>query len=44
MTKGMFALLLAGALTVPHVPALGNDSTQGLGQAHSASRHVALVG
>jgi hypothetical protein len=36
MTKGMFALLLAGALTVPHVPALGNDSTQGLGQAHSA--------
>ena len=35
MTKGMFALLLAGALTVPHVPALGNDSTQGLGQAHS---------
>jgi hypothetical protein len=35
MTKGMFALLLAGALTVPHVPALGNDSTQGLGQAQS---------
>ena len=28
MTKGMFALLLAGALTVPHVtPALGTDST-----------------
>jgi hypothetical protein len=32
MTKGMFALLLAGALTVPHVtPALGTDSTLGLG-------------
>jgi len=35
MTKGMFALLLAGALTVPHVPALGNESTQRLGQAQS---------
>jgi hypothetical protein len=34
MTKGMFALLLAGALTVPHVtPALGTDSTLGLGHA-----------
>ena len=34
MTKGMFALLLAGALMVPHVtPALGTDSTVGLGQA-----------
>ena len=34
MTKGMFALLLAGALMVPHVtPALGTDSTAGLGQA-----------
>jgi hypothetical protein len=33
MTKGMFALLLAGALMVPHVtPALGTDSTVGLGQ------------
>jgi hypothetical protein len=33
MTKGMFALLLAGALVVPHVtPALGTDSTVGLGQ------------
>jgi len=32
MTKGMFALLLAGALTVPHVtPALGTNSTLGLG-------------
>ena len=56
MTKGMFALLLAGALMVPHVtPALG---TLGLGacpgparkwpgltaSAHPASRHVALVG
>ena len=31
MTKGMFALLLAGALMVPHVtPALGTDSTLGL--------------
>jgi hypothetical protein len=30
MTKGMFALLLAGALVVPHVtPALGTDSTVG---------------
>jgi hypothetical protein len=48
MTKGMFALLLAGALMVPHVtPALGTDSTVGLGQvsapqengsAHSVSR------
>ena len=34
MTKGMFALLLAGALMVPHItPALGADSTVGLGQA-----------
>ena len=34
MTKGMFALLLAGALMVPHVTAaLGTDSTVGLGQA-----------
>src|SRR4051794_222923 len=34
MTKGMFALLLAGALMVPHVtPAMGTDSTLGLGQA-----------
>jgi hypothetical protein len=33
MTKGMFALLLAGALMVPHVtPAMGTDSTVGLGQ------------
>jgi hypothetical protein len=32
MTKGMFARLLAGALTVPHVtPALGTDSTLRLG-------------
>ena len=36
MTKGMFALLLAGALMVPHVaPALGTDSTLALGQAQS---------
>jgi hypothetical protein len=34
MTKGMFALLLAGALVVPHgTPALGTDSTLGLGHA-----------
>ena len=34
MTKGLFALLLAGALVVPHVtPALGTDSTLGLGHA-----------
>jgi hypothetical protein len=33
MTKGMFALLLAGALVVPHVtPALGTESTVGLRQ------------
>ena len=32
MTKGLFALLLAGTLTVPHIaPALGNDETIGLG-------------
>ena len=31
MTKGMFALLLAGALMVPHVTrALGTDSTLGI--------------
>ena len=34
MTKGMFALLLAGALMVPHITtALGTDSTPGLGHA-----------
>ena len=34
MTKGMSALLLAAALVVPHVaPALGTDSTPGLGHA-----------
>ena len=33
MAKGMFALLLAGALMVPHVtPALGTDSTMSLGR------------
>jgi hypothetical protein len=38
MTKGMFALLLAGALTVPHVtPALGTDSTLGLAQSPQAN-------
>ena len=32
MTKGLFALLVAGSLTVPHMtPALGNDATVGLG-------------
>jgi hypothetical protein len=32
MTKGMFALLLAGALMVPHVtPASGTHSAPGLG-------------
>ena len=41
MTKGMFALLLAGALMVPHVtPALGTDSTLGLGQAQSPQAMV----
>lgn len=30
MTKGLFALLLAGALMVPHIT-LGNDGTVGLG-------------
>jgi hypothetical protein len=34
MTRGMFALLLASALMVPHVTrALGTDSTGGFGQA-----------
>ena len=43
MTKGMFSLLLAGALTVPHVtPALGTDSTLGLGQAQSPQAGGAL--
>ena len=37
MTKGMFALLLAGALVVPHVtPALGTDGNLGLGQASAS--------
>lgn len=32
MTKGLFALLLAGALMAPHVtPALGTESTVGIG-------------
>jgi hypothetical protein len=32
MTEGLFALLLAGALMVPHVtPALGTESTVGIG-------------
>ena len=32
MTNGLFALLLAGALMVPHVtPALGTESTVGIG-------------
>jgi hypothetical protein len=32
MTKGLFALLVAGTLTVPHIAsALGNDATVGLG-------------
>ena len=40
MTKGMFALLLAGALMVPHVtPALGTDSTVGLGQASAPQQN-----
>lgn len=31
MSKGLFALLLAGAFMVPHInPALGNDATVGL--------------
>jgi hypothetical protein len=38
MTKGLFALLLAGALMVPHVtPALGTESTVGIG----GPRHAA---
>jgi hypothetical protein len=41
MTKGMFALLLAGALVVPHVtPALGTDSTVGLGQPRAPQANV----
>ena len=36
MSTRLFAFLLAGALMVPHViPALGTDSTLGLGQAQS---------
>jgi hypothetical protein len=36
MTKGLFALLLAGALMVPHVTlALGTDSTVGIRHAPS---------
>ena len=32
MTKGLFALLVAGSLAVPPIaPALGNDATVGLG-------------
>jgi hypothetical protein len=32
MTKGLFALMVAGSLTVPQIaPALGNDATVGLG-------------
>jgi hypothetical protein len=32
MTKGLFALLLAGALMVPHMtPAFGTESTVGIG-------------
>jgi hypothetical protein len=32
MTKGLFALLVAGSLSVPHITsALGNDATVGLG-------------
>jgi len=43
MTKGMFALLLAGALTVPHLtPALGTDSTLGLGPAQSPDGDLQL--
>ena len=43
MINGMFALLLAGALMVPHVtPALGTDSTLGLGQAQSPQAGGAL--
>jgi hypothetical protein len=41
MTKGMSALLLAGALMVPHVtPALGTDSTVGFGQALAPQAHA----
>jgi hypothetical protein len=36
MIKGLFALLMAGTLMVPHItPALGNESTVGLGAAWS---------
>jgi hypothetical protein len=32
MSKGLFALLVSGSLTVPHItPAIGNDATVGLG-------------
>lgn len=38
MTKGLFALLLAGSLMVPLItPALGGESTVGLGGARQAA-------
>jgi hypothetical protein len=37
MIKGLFALLMAGTLMVPHItPALGNESTVGLGAARDS--------
>ena len=45
MTKGLFALLLAGALMVPHVtPALGTESTVGIGGTRHAPPQLASEG
>jgi hypothetical protein len=39
MTKGLFALLMAGSLMVPLItPALGSESTVGLGGARQPVR------
>jgi hypothetical protein len=41
MTKKLFALLLAGTLMVPHItPALGNDSTVGVGMRRGGASSV----
>ena len=41
MTKKLFALLLAGTLMVPHItPALGNDSTVGVGTMRGGASSV----
>jgi hypothetical protein len=45
MTKGLFALVLAGALMVPHVtPALGTESTVGIGGPRHGAPQLAPAG